>query len=332
MTITVYSSLDTGAPALPSVGGQRFIDNLKLILKACLVDGYGSKPAAGWTVGHDHADGFSLGNGFGFVNFVSTASDAVAVYLMESITDGSSALAGGYNRRSGPWFDGQADAGRHYHRGAYFYSTYANKQWCVVADGRTAILLWYASSTVVDNDFYTGGLLYVGEYKQALGNAGFCAIGGRASSNPPYFFDASDVSGTSLRNPFDGTVAQGSSPGYRAASICEGSSAALVNRTKLAPSQLRPVRVAMVGRGAGVSGSTTVANDAQCGLLRGLISEPSLSDVYLSKVLTLLNGSSPAYQDKIRPVSMPDGSQWVPVYAHVNDRGAFISLAASDWE
>ncbi len=68
MTVRMYSSLDAGAPTLPNLSSQRLIDNLKIVLKACLVDGYGSQAAAGWTVGHEHADGFSLGNGDGFIN------------------------------------------------------------------------------------------------------------------------------------------------------------------------------------------------------------------------------------------------------------------------
>ena len=49
---TVYLSDDAALPALsfsPTVGLYRFT-NFKLILKACLVNGYGAKAAAGWTL------------------------------------------------------------------------------------------------------------------------------------------------------------------------------------------------------------------------------------------------------------------------------------------
>jgi len=42
--MTVYSSSDAGAPVLGNANGS-----LIAVLKACLVDGYGSKAAAGWT-------------------------------------------------------------------------------------------------------------------------------------------------------------------------------------------------------------------------------------------------------------------------------------------
>jgi len=44
MGMTVYSSTDSGAPVLGNSNGS-----LIAVLKACLVDGYGSKTAAGWT-------------------------------------------------------------------------------------------------------------------------------------------------------------------------------------------------------------------------------------------------------------------------------------------
>ena len=83
MTIRYYSSLDDGAPLLPAVSSQRFIDNLRIVLINCLVTGYASKPGAGWTLAHDHPDGFTLSNGEGYINFVSVNSSNVAIYLLE---------------------------------------------------------------------------------------------------------------------------------------------------------------------------------------------------------------------------------------------------------
>lgn len=48
MPATLYLSSDDDAPALTKA-------NLSLILKACLVTGYGSKPGAGWTMPHEDA-------------------------------------------------------------------------------------------------------------------------------------------------------------------------------------------------------------------------------------------------------------------------------------
>ncbi len=61
-TPTVYRSDDAGAPDLDAIMPTTDDKNKLLfhtILKACLVDGYGSKAAAGWTMPHDEitADG-----------------------------------------------------------------------------------------------------------------------------------------------------------------------------------------------------------------------------------------------------------------------------------
>lgn len=44
---TIYRNTDTSAPALTSVNDSA---SLTKLLEACLVDGYGSKSAAGWTL------------------------------------------------------------------------------------------------------------------------------------------------------------------------------------------------------------------------------------------------------------------------------------------
>ena len=50
MTVTLYSHNDVGAPPLLKTVGQGNGSGTAIaVLKACLVDGYGAKPAAGWT-------------------------------------------------------------------------------------------------------------------------------------------------------------------------------------------------------------------------------------------------------------------------------------------
>lgn len=54
MTVTYYNYTDTGAPQL--TGGNTSVrGDLIAVLKACLVDGYGSKTAAGWTLPFEDA-------------------------------------------------------------------------------------------------------------------------------------------------------------------------------------------------------------------------------------------------------------------------------------
>jgi len=333
MAITHYSSLDTGAPALPSVSGQRFIDNLKLIFKACLVDGYGAKPAAGWTVGHEHADGFSLSNGEGFINFVSVSNQTVAVYLMESITDTSTALAGGYNRRSGPWFDGESTTARQYLYAPAFYATVANKQWFVVADDKTVVFEFCGNSTAVDASSQHAGAVYFGAYTSSLGIRGFCALGGGASTtSTPSLLSPTNTRGTVLRNPFTGSVDQGAAPGYTTKPPGESANSGSVVRIKpLTSIALRPVRLAMSGSGIGISGSTNTIFSVNCGLLRGLVGDPYLTDNYLTPVLQALGIASPVYADRLKAITLPNGNQWVPLYPFAGDAGAFVSLDPADW-
>lgn len=331
MTIRYYSSLDDGAPLLPAVSSQRFIDNLRIVLINCLVTGYASKPGAGWTLAHDHPDGFTLSNGEGYINFVSVNSSTVAIYLLEALTDTSKAEVQGYNRRSGLWSEGSGVAQRHYLTVSGFYSSSPNKGWCLAADGLTVILQLLGGTTAVDAGTSNGCVLYIGRYWPALGSTGFCALGGAHNSGGSPFLSGAP-SGGALRNPFDGTITQGE-PYYRAGLFNELSHPApqsMLNPAGL-PS-LRPSRVALVGYGAALSGSTSGSSGRHCGRLRGLLCEPSLSAAYVSKVLPLLGVANPVWQDKLRPLTLPDGRQWVPLYPHIGDLGCFVSLDPADWE
>lgn len=331
MTIRYYSSLDDGAPLLPAVSSQRFIDNLRIVLLNCLVTGYASKPGAGWTLAHDHPDGFTLSNGEGYINFVSVNSSTVAIYLLEALTDTSKAEVQGYNRRSGLWSEGGAQPQRHLHNGSSFAGGSNPKGWCVVADDKTVTLQWLGASTSLDVSYAFGGVLHFGRYWPAIGDASFCALGGQHLGSSGAYFSIQS-SGTTLRNAFDGTIAQGE-PYYRAGLFNESNQNQ--QQSTIIPAglpSLRPSRVALVGYGAVLSGSTSGSSGRHCGRLRGLLCEPSLSAAYVSKVLPLLGVANPVWQDKLRPLTLPDGRQWVPLYPHTNDLGAFVSLDPADWE
>lgn len=333
MAITVYTSLDAGAPVLPALSSQRIIDNLKVILMACLVNGYSGKPAAGWTVGHEHADGFSLSNGEGYINFVHASSTAFACYLMESLTDKTTALAGGYNRRSGPWFDGQTTTLRQYFYNGGFSSTSANKQWMVVADDKTAIVfLTGAPAPAIDVTNYYGGGLYFGRYLSWFDGTGFCCLGGSTGvTSPALLTSPGNIPGTVLRNPFTGLVDQGSAPGYRVSLATDNANSAIRSRSTFRLSTLRPVRQAMLGVGAVISGGTVTVDSAFCGLLRGMLQDPMLGDTYAQYALPLLGVASPGYNDRIKPLTWPDGKVVMPLYPNTSDGGMFVSLAPADW-
>lgn len=335
MTVRFYSSLDTGAPAL---SGDLY-DRLRAIFVACLVNGYGAKPAAGWTIGHDVSGGFSLSNGDGVINLVRTATHGVAVYIMEAITGGGSALAEGVNRRSAGWYDGSSVTERFYLFNNGGLNGGSNPHWVLVADGKTVMFCGGGGITSADqtsSGFSTA--IYFGSYLNSLGLTGaatFCCLGGANSAgsgstqclgNPSYRF------GMLLRNPYTGVVDQGVSARYGASAAMH--SRAVSSMTAIPTLQIErllPVRAGLMCYGAGVNGSATGTTAALCGYLRGLISEPMLCTGKLSNVLALL-GLSNVWQSRCAAIGLPGGRSWVPIYPHEQDIGFFASLDAADWE
>lgn len=91
-TPTVYKWTDADAPMPETYGssshyGQKYFLE---ILKACLVDGYGTKPAAGWTLEHwdetEDAYRAGFGNGNGIIECISNSSYGMFFALHESVT------------------------------------------------------------------------------------------------------------------------------------------------------------------------------------------------------------------------------------------------------
>lgn len=89
----VYHRDQAGAPALTyssSSTAQAHFDAFRTVLKACLVSGYGTIPAAGWELVHDAANSLVLRNGSrsGYVCFQrdSSALTAITVWLAATFT------------------------------------------------------------------------------------------------------------------------------------------------------------------------------------------------------------------------------------------------------
>lgn len=325
MTINVYSSLDTGAPVL---SGTRLLDNLRTVLLAALVNGYGGKPGAGWTVVHNVADGFSLSNGEGVISLVHYHAQAVVVYIMEAVTDPSTALPGGINRRSGRWFDGQSITERQFIYMSNFIASSTDKGWVCVADDLTATLLFQGGDTAVDRVETGGQALHFGRFFPVLGGVGFCALGGATNSYGGSRIFSGSATGSVLRNCFTGLVDQGVSGNVFA--VVPSDSAALQVRTKprLSVRAMRLSRVSLSARGAGHSGSPS--EPAIAGILRGLVSDPSLGEALLSQVLPVLGVAGATNADRLRS-HVIGGKTLVPMYPHTYDMGAFVSLDAADW-
>lgn len=164
-----YSWDDDGSPGRALTGNLQ--NRLKQILVACLVNGYGSKPGAGWTLEHEHANGFTLSNGQNYINFVSTlAAQApypamhpavVHIYVAESMSDSSGAIIKGANLCSGTYRFGSPEPSgyvRHSLQAGNALNNSSNLRWTVIADDKTAVI--YAGFGGVYYNLFT---LYMGD-------------------------------------------------------------------------------------------------------------------------------------------------------------------------
>lgn len=169
-------------------------NKLKQILVPCLVTGYGSKQGAGWTLGHEHPNGFSLINADGnVVNFVSDLPtqapyptinpSAMHIYAAESLTDTSKAIIDGANLCSGTYRKGMPEL-TNYPRHLFGYAGYlltsqvTSLQWTLVADDKTFILNCSTSASTTNPNNYSFSL-YVGKAlldTEVTGN--FVVLGG----------------------------------------------------------------------------------------------------------------------------------------------------------
>lgn len=141
---TVYYSTDAGVPVLSDKQDQFY-----QIFRACLVDGYGTKAAAGWSVVYD-----DWANS-GYATFTNAASSAVLgivraagayqpfLFVAEAMIDESTPV----NARSGyldvttPW--SPSDTTNGWQRPAYISLSITS--WCVVANDNTAVFMMAAS-------------------------------------------------------------------------------------------------------------------------------------------------------------------------------------------
>lgn len=137
-----YSWDDDGSPARALSGNLQ--NRLKQILVPCLVTGYGSKPGAGWTIEHEHANGFTLSNGQNYINFVSNLSGmsthSVHIYVAESLADTSGAVIQGANLCSADYRGGVGPRRHNFYVYWPLVGRIGALQWSVVADDKTVIL------------------------------------------------------------------------------------------------------------------------------------------------------------------------------------------------
>lgn len=330
MTVRMYSSLDTGAPDLSGANTPRLLDTLRIILRACLVDGYGAKEAAGWAMGHQVENGFSLSNGEGVINFVHVDTVNVEIYLMESINDPSTPLAGGVNRRSGFWFDGETTTSRQ-----VFYCSAAGsvtKSWALVADDKTVTVMVQANVQNVDNtNPALAQLLHFGRYFPVLGGVGFCVLPGNARYGSGSFWVNSIQPGTCLRNPFTNLIPQGTAPGYALGNPPGINRSSSMQVPTFMPRVLQFFRAGLLAGGMGMSGAAfSPATSIYAGALRGLLVDPFVGIARLSQILGACGVASPVANDRLKAVTVGGKAYW-PLSLHTSDLCGFVSLEAEDW-
>lgn len=288
-------------------------DRLKQILVQCLVTGYGRKPGAGWTLGHEHANGFSLINADGnVVNFVSNLPEqspypemfdqAIHIYAAESLTDTSNAIIDGANLCSGTYRKGVQELGRYPRHelgyvGRVLKVEVSSLQWTLVADEKTFILncstVSSSSPSYSDKQSFT---IYVGEVlldSPVSGN--FVVLGG---SIQPYGVPGPMVpytyGYTSLRDLSTGLlqhVEVGSEPYDTERSLNPTSD------TTLIPSRIN------------FQQPRVVSGDMLVGRLRGVVYDDVLRVKYGWEVgLKALGFTGSDYTDRGKPVKIGDHS------------------------
>lgn len=164
MTVRFYASTDSGAPALSGTAGT-----LIAVLKACLVDGYGSKASSGWT---QEFSGTNLA--------VFRPPSGTRMYLRVNDTDTSDARVRGYEAMSGVnTGTGLFPTDAQLNGGGYLYkaSSGMGSGWVLVADQKHFTLIIAPNVATVSASTGYGQGLFFGDIKTAKsGDAFHCFL------------------------------------------------------------------------------------------------------------------------------------------------------------
>lgn len=181
---TVYHRDQPGAPALVYSGAEAsaaHFNAFKEILKSCLVSGYGSQPAAGWSLIAEAVNFLALRNASGsYVHLYLSAQSLVTIYLSATY---DVALSGD-GLKTGVAAN---NAIPHRYPLASLAGASGGSTWSLVADGRAFIFL--PSPGLADVAWgptagysYQPGPLYIGDDS----NGNFIACGGMNTENNSY--------------------------------------------------------------------------------------------------------------------------------------------------
>ncbi|WP_312374271.1 hypothetical protein [Stutzerimonas nitrititolerans] len=210
---TAYHRDQPGAPALTYSAAAASVAQfqiLKEILKACLIDGYGEAPAAGWELVNEGTNFIVLRNGSrsGYVCLTCTGQ-LFRIYLSATYTGMNGNVMAGDGLKSGV----TANNGTPQALGNYCiaYSP-ASSSWAVVADEKTFVLSQTSALSPTPTSLattatlaYVGATLYVGEDTQGH----FISVGGQNTASNTYSAALGKFSGlgfTSLVDPSTGLL------------------------------------------------------------------------------------------------------------------------------
>lgn len=352
MTVRVYSWDDVGAPELIMVnptGNTSFgLERLKQVLKACLVDGYGNKEPAGWSMGHEVEGGFSLFNGDGYFAFAYGGNtNWLRLYTLDDITDGSSPVPIGPNRRTG-W---QSDT---YPSGTPFSLNTSNNmvsfsyryhaRWVVVADEHTAYLSYAGHSSVSESSLPTTAagitnplrsILCLGrswnDLDEPMGVFGGGCISTSFSATYPWAFQHG-ASWSSSHNPSTGGVEQGSNPYLSPLNM----NILSANRTEISSLQAISLFPMQLGWWYGNSGVTGVNNFKPAGRLRGVFGVYPLNGLRWDLAFNIVSQSTlqDFWTQPMRPFEL-NGKEYLAFgnwLDHSYPQFALISTDEADWQ
>ena len=228
-----YTKADAGAPALYYASNNavdvRVFGNVKGILKACLVNGYGSgggaKPAAGWSLIHEEDRSLTLQNTSG--RYVTLTSDAVfigtasvhndrhyRVYLHNTFTG----LSGGVPLGEGVVSGVAPNSGTPHTASLNYFGYYTSTSfWAVLADENSFYLCTFGPSTStltssnitnfsMDANARDGQTLYVGDDSRGNFIAAGGLLGTPGNGNIPSTATFDHAAITTLHNPHTGLL------------------------------------------------------------------------------------------------------------------------------
>lgn len=300
---TAYHRDDAGAPALAystAVNSVEQFAALKTILKACLVEGYGAKPAAGWFLINEGSNFLVLRTGTqsGYV-CLTWMTGIFRVYLSETYTGMAGDVMVGDGLKTG---NASGNTLPQVLSAFYFAHSPANSSWAVVADSKTFVVSLISNTgnqeiTNQANNTVIGATLYAGEDS----NGFLIAVGGQASASTATGTHQNTFSAkagfTALKYPGTGLLVGSQSIEVAAPAISNNT--AIWNGIYVLPvATLAPL--------------TWFGNSSYGGALRGIALVPELvTATYASLAAQSLGRAGPMYiRDGSSPINLGDGHSY----------------------